>query len=185
MRFPFASSTLFNKGLMGAAFLATAATVQLLAPTPAQASSSFVVTVGPDQWDVTTVTGAFGNGTNVGGVNLTTAPWWEDQNKAIAFTDAVGAQLGYPNLLGLTGPFFGYRLGVKDEVLFSSQSINGDILVGNQASTSIQVSRTWATATRVPGPLPILGAAAAFGFSRKLRKRIKSSTNAVSSTPGA
>jgi len=34
----------------------------------------------------------------------------------------------------------------------------------------------------VPGPLPALGAAAAFGFSRKLRKRIKRSPNAVSST---
>jgi phospholipase/lecithinase/hemolysin len=32
-----------------------------------------------------------------------------------------------------------------------------------------------AVRTRVPGPLPVLGAAAAFGFSRKLRKRIKSS----------
>jgi len=29
--------------------------------------------------------------------------------------------------------------------------------------------------TSVPGPLPVLGAAAAFGFSRKLRNRIKSS----------
>ncbi len=33
----------------------------------------------------------------------------------------------------------------------------------------------------VPGPLPALGAAAALGFSRKLRKRIKGSTNALSS----
>ena len=33
-----------------------------------------------------------------------------------------------------------------------------------------------------PGPLPIFGAAAAFGFSRKLRKRIKGSTNPVSSS---
>ena len=34
----------------------------------------------------------------------------------------------------------------------------------------------------VPGPLPALGAAAAFGLSRKLRKRIKGSTNALSSS---
>jgi len=34
----------------------------------------------------------------------------------------------------------------------------------------------------VPGPLPILGAAAAFGYSRKLRKRIKSSKSEVIST---
>ncbi len=36
---------------------------------------------------------------------------------------------------------------------------------------------TWAQATPyippVPGPLPLFGAAAALGFSRKLRKRIK------------
>ena len=33
-----------------------------------------------------------------------------------------------------------------------------------------------------PGPLPIFGAAAAFGFSRKLRNRIKTSANFVSSS---
>ena len=39
----------------------------------------------------------------------------------------------------------------------------------------------------VPGPLPILGLAAAFGFSRKLRKRIKlhKGTSAVSTPPSA
>jgi hypothetical protein len=37
------------------------------------------------------------------------------------------------------------------------------------------------SSTSVPGPLPVLGAFAAFGFSRKLRKRIESSTNTVSS----
>lgn len=35
------------------------------------------------------------------------------------------------------------------------------------------------TATAVPGPLPILGAAAAFGFSRKLRKRIQLNNSAA------
>jgi hypothetical protein len=48
----------------------------------------------------------------------------------------------------------------------------------------------WAQATPVsaptpaPGPLPALGAAAAFGFSRKLRQRIKRSTNTVFSPYG-
>ena len=37
-------------------------------------------------------------------------------------------------------------------------------------------------AASVPGPLPLFGVGAAFIFSRKLRKRIKSSTNAVSTT---
>jgi hypothetical protein len=37
----------------------------------------------------------------------------------------------------------------------------------------------------VPGPLPILGAAAAFGYSRKLRKRLKASKPKVISTTAA
>jgi hypothetical protein len=41
-------------------------------------------------------------------------------------------------------------------------------------------------AASVPGPLPVLGvAAAAFGFSRKLRKRTKRSTNSAAGTLGA
>ena len=39
-----------------------------------------------------------------------------------------------------------------------------------------------AEAPPVPGPLPIFGAAAAFGFSRNLRRRIKNSVNPVSSS---
>ena len=39
-----------------------------------------------------------------------------------------------------------------------------------------------AEAHPVPGPLPIFGAAAAFGFSRNLRRRIKNSVNPVSSS---
>ena len=48
-------------------------------------------------------------------------------------------------------------------------------------------STTSTTSTSVPGPLPILGLAAAFGFSRKLRKRINlhKGTSAVSTPPGA
>jgi hypothetical protein len=41
---------------------------------------------------------------------------------------------------------------------------------------------TVSATARVPGPLPALGAAAAFGFSRQLRKRIKCSANAASTS---
>jgi hypothetical protein len=43
---------------------------------------------------------------------------------------------------------------------------------------------TYAQATlyTAPGPLPLFGAAAAFGFSRKLRKRIKLAPAALSSS---
>lgn len=55
-------------------------------------------------------------------------------------------------------------------------------------TTRPNTSYTWAQATLVPasdvpGPLPALGLAAAFGFSRQLRKRIKASSN--SSIAGA
>ena len=48
----------------------------------------------------------------------------------------------------------------------------------------VDVSR-WAYADLVPGPLPLFGVAAAFGFSRKLRKRINDSKAAGSSFPAA
>ena len=54
------------------------------------------------------------------------------------------------------------------------------------------VSRVYATdggvsiaqlpSTHVPGPLPVLGAVAAFGFSRKLRKRVKLAQGALGSS---
>ena len=40
-------------------------------------------------------------------------------------------------------------------------------------------SVTWARATPVPGPLPVLGAAAAFAASRRLRKRLNVSRKTV------
>ena len=56
--------------------------------------------------------------------------------------------------------------------------------IGDTISVQVNASRSSAN---VPGPLPILGLAAAFGFSRKLRKRIKlhKVTSAVSTSPGA
>jgi hypothetical protein len=65
---------------------------------------------------------------------------------------------GTPNADGpkaLTG--FGSQIWVRD-----SWTITGDAEVDN-------ITNTFQT----PGPLPILGAGAAFGFSRKLRGRIK------------
>ena len=58
--------------------------------------------------------------------------------------------------------------------------------LGSGDTISVQVNASRSPAS-VPGPLPILGLAAAFGFSRKLRKRIKlqKGTSAVSTSPGA
>jgi hypothetical protein len=51
--------------------------------------------------------------------------------------------------------------------------------IGDTISVQVNASRSPAS---VPGPLPILGVAATFGFSRKLRKRIKNSAKLVSSS---
>lgn len=56
--------------------------------------------------------------------------------------------------------------------------------VGDTISVQVNAS---ASPASVPGPLPILGIAAAFGFSRKLRKRIKlhKGTSNISASTGA
>jgi hypothetical protein len=59
--------------------------------------------------------------------------------------------------------------GVTSATFFSSLTVTPGSLVTNFSDTLLQSTRS----TSVPGPLPILGAAAAFSFSRKLRRRVK------------
>jgi hypothetical protein len=69
---------------------------------------------------------------------------------------------------GLIGPA---TYGVKPTFdTFTNQLI---VTAGKVTSFDNTLTQTFDDNTRVPGPLPILGAGAAFGFSRKLRKRIK------------
>ena len=156
-------------------------------------SQAFVVNVDGEDWDVTTFTGTY----NANASKFATAanggvmPWWNNTQfggvLAEEFATAVGTSLGAPNSGGF-GPFFGWGTvnccGGLALVWFRDP--NGNIGSGGLAVTT---DVTWAQATPftssaapVPGPLPALGAAAAFGFSRKLRKRIKRSANSVSSS---
>jgi hypothetical protein len=77
-------------------------------------------------------------------------------NSSSTFTGISLASLGMPNS-GI--------LGTWTLVDPNNSSYVGDTI-------SVQVNAGGSLAN-VPGPLPILGVAAAFGFSRKLRKRIK------------
>jgi hypothetical protein len=65
---------------------------------------------------------------------------------------------------------------------FSDGIYNGNGVVAFTPNSTY----VWLSATKVPpavpGPLPALGAAAAFGFSRKLRKRIKLAPGALASS---
>lgn len=137
------------------------------------------VTVGGLQYDVTTFTGSYNGNTSkfaqppAPGV----MPWWGSQGLASQFAAAVGNSFGTVNFTNF-GPFFAYKIsgGVFAEVFVVS---SGTVQSGG--SFSPNASSAWAQATlynapaSVPGPLPLFGAGAAFGFSRKLRKRVRDS----------
>jgi hypothetical protein len=110
--------------------------------------------------------------------------------------------LGLPNFSGVLGPFFGYFYvgdgsnpdpkSIVDTstntmielALMSIDSIDWIFLepfiIADETAWTLSTPFS-SSAAAVPGPLPALGAAAAFDFSRQLRKRIKRSNNAVSS----
>jgi hypothetical protein len=97
------------------------------------------------------------------------------------------------------GPYFAYN-SIVDKITFlltdtaATYHPNTSPLI---FSVDLNSSVTWAqvdrggkqpddpTISAVPGPLPAIGAFAAFGFSRKLRKRIKLSTNISASLYGS
>lgn len=151
-------------------------------------AQALVVTVGGQQWDVTTFTGsAIANTTKF---NTAVMPWWGQQQTARAFATAVGTGLGTPNLVGGTpmGPLFGFAPYSNGGVNYINGvfSINGGWFgpINNPESDIRTYAQASLVATPVPGPLPALGAAAAFGYSRTLRKRIKA-TKAVGASATA
>jgi hypothetical protein len=184
---------------------AAAAALAAISLTPGSAQA-IVVTVDSVEYDVTTFTGSYND--NIGkfatAANGGVMPWWGDQPLASAFATSVGLGLGLLNLVPSeqstesaqqsAGPYFAIQV-ISDSIVppfgdavVSAACVDSRWTDPNECYTragynqSFDKHVTWAQATVVPGPLPALGVAAAFGFSRKLRKRIKISTNAVSST---
>lgn len=124
---------------------------------------------------------------------VSSMPWWGNQAAANDFATATGSGLGmvYSNL----GPFFAWdylfvHIPFEEPLLYMDAFCIGAPCFGRFGSADTaysfgpnypaghfgqEISYPWATATAVPGPLPILGAAAALGYSRKLRKRINRS----------
>jgi hypothetical protein len=138
------------------------------------------VNVGGNSYNVTTFTGAYNDYSS--NFTVEKMPWFGGgglpNGLAIQFVNAVGCSLGCTQTILNRGPYFAYDTNVNWWAKTSSGNTQG-------ATATVNDSNTWAIladAPPVPGPLPTLGAAAAFGFSRKLRKRIKLSANAVSST---
>ena len=144
------------------------------------------VTVGGLLYDVTTFTGSYNSNTSKfqtpanGGV----MPWWGSSTLANEFATQVGSGLGQPNNLGSPfGPVFAYatsgqnlRIYYYDSRYPSPSILSYDALPPGDSFTWAQVN-----VSAVPAPLPLFGAGAAFGFSRKLRKRIQESRVPVGS----
>ena len=159
------------------AALGTAVAMGVLGAGQAQA---LVVNVNGQNWNVTTFNGSVANLPKFASPPAPgMMPWWSNESLAIQFATAVGAGLGLPNIGGLYGPFFGWAdSGTgggtgKRTAVYDSDYASIDT---NINASSTQASSVWAQAELVPpvpGPIPALGATAAFGFSRKLRKRIK------------
>lgn len=78
------------------------------------------------------------------------------------------ANIGFPTTIGGTATF-------SPKITTTTFTGTLDVNVDNISSiTGLVTSVLPAPASGVPGPLPILGAGCAFGFSRKVRNRIKS-----------
>jgi len=153
-------------------------------------SKAFIVNVGGTNWDVSTIDSTFDESKPL----LEAQPWFVgspsgDLNIARDFAINVGEAFGQPNSFGgQVGPFFvwddtgGF---IKAQAVNSLDPSNPCPPATDRCSFGLgqtgQVLRTYAVATRseqssdVPGPLPIFGAAAAYGYSRRLRKRIEGS----------
>jgi MYXO-CTERM domain-containing protein len=113
-------------------------------------------------------------------------PWWGNQSLAQTFATVVGTQLGLP-ILGTEGPLFAYNQYFQyDDNLQENISSVNTYSYDTTSSPPVIASRAYAESSwhyaiasvaspppaPVPGPLPLMGAAAAFGWSRKLRRHI-------------
>jgi hypothetical protein len=160
-------------------FTVAASSVALcLVPNSAEAVS---VTVNGTTYDVNTFAGTYNANTAKFNTlaNNGLMPWWGNESLAQQFATAVGASLGTP-VSGIYGPNFAHAIQNAGFAVY----VNGKVFDPSNSSVyslsfTTNESGTYATATLapppagVPGPLPLFGAAAAFGLSRRLRRRIQ------------
>jgi hypothetical protein len=117
--------------------------------------------------------------------DTTNVPWFTDNSLASSLATGLGTQTAVvqnyndPNEGGLNlGPLFAVNSGNG----FDFFALNTDTNIVSSFvfdSSNILDSYVWVQGSVVvstPGPLPLFGAAAAFSTSRKLRRKISSST---------
>ena len=147
----------------------------------AKALPTVSVTVGGTQYNITYFQGDYNS--NIAKfetpANNGLMHWWGNESLATLFSDALGFQLGTPNPPPPfdRSPHFAYRASIDSlsTILFVDAIANagsGSFFAGGGGNQPFATA-ILATPTAVPGPAPLFGAAAAFGMSRRLRRRIK------------
>ena len=147
----------------------------------AQAAPTVTVNVGGTNYDVTYFEGAYD--TNTAKFQAPPAgqmPWRGDSALAESFATKIGAQLGLP-LFGVRGTAFAYgtfiggELGKTNTRFWVYESTASPNIYASDIEADSDFPYATASLTPnpsvVPGPLPLFGAAAAFGMSRRLRRR--------------
>lgn len=166
----------------------TLAAATFIVITPSDASAFVTVNVGGHNWNVDTFYGSYNSVANKPKFNTTLMPWLlGNSSLAQQFALAVKTTLGTNNIFGfpVAGPLFAYAIpaGVFGVQTSSVYNIPPNPLLPTVVNipTSRILPYLYATATRtpVPGPLPLLGAAAAFGYSRRIRFRIRGAKTLV------
>jgi hypothetical protein len=154
----------------------------ILLSSEAKALTTASVTVGGTQYNLTYFQGDYNS--NIAKfetpANNGLMPWWGNAAMATLFSDALGLQLGTPN----PPPPFSYSPNFAYGVFNVTGELSIDAIANAgsgsfytverpNASLAYAILATPTTPTAVPGPAPLFGAAAAFGMSRRLRRRIK------------
>ena len=174
---------------LSAASLALAggiATVLLASP---KAAEAVVITNGGVNYDVEIYNGSYAANPSYFATpaNGGRMPWWGDQSLAAILADLLGAGLS-PNPLPNDGPLFAWDLGNVtagnvDADYLDLTTLGTSYLVtsGDYGPSTTQTYVVLVTpppaSAAVPAPLPLFGAAAAFGASRRLRRRLNGATH--------
>ena len=153
-----------------AAFAAAGLAVSLLSAPEADAQ---VINVGGSDYEIETLVTSYLGSTSA----IEATPWWGNQSLATAFSQAFIDQVS-----GLSGGSFafdtfidgsGSYVRTQEQGIFTSFT---DLVPQTRLQSYSFVKQTPPpppSTSSVPGPLPIMGALAGFGLSRKLRNRIK------------
>ena len=140
-------------------------------------ASAVVVTVDGTQYDLDVFDGPYlGNESLFSYFAPGEMPWGGDEAMAIDFASQVFDQLLEGTTTG-NSPLFAYEVVSSDVNGWSSDILSPNSLYfesfGTGVSVKYAVGRPLSTGvSSVPGPLPIFGAAAAFSWSRRIRRRL-------------